>query len=397
MRALVIIAFLSTLSGGLRSEQKSQVSVSEKGATGDSVEAALLQATGQLNGALDVQISEKASQENNKATYEKKRKEAKQVCDAWYCGSGVSWATNRIYKNKCKKKCKEEEEMEALIVQVNEEITEIGAEIERLTKAAQEKQDAAALASTEEGLIAVLEQEVTQKDQEHVLALERHASVEASLITVHEQKIVTSDEAIQQIKEELVKVQATHAKLTEEPSNSSDPHPLVTKLNEAKAAILDVIAAHDISIATISNQLADNEVKTGEIEGDANVAAATYAEAVAQLRKAREELSASSQILNEKKAAKVAELAAATQAGEAEIEALAQDLKTSIEGLKADVTKAEENKAVVITTNQQELAAVKDTHSIESNDITTQRDRLQEDKEAAVARLTELKTEHAVA
>lgn len=287
--------------------------------------------------------------------------------------------------------------MEALIVQVNEEITEIGAEIERLTKAAQEKQDAAALASTEEGLIAVLEQEVTQKDQEHVLALERHASVEASLITVHEQKIVTSDEAIQQIKEELVKVQATHAKLTEEPSNSSDPHPLVTKLNEAKAAILDVIAAHDISIATISNQLADNEVKTGEIEGDANVAAATYAEAVAQLRKAREELSASSQILNEKKAAKVAELAAATQAGEAEIEALAQDLKTSIEGLKADVTKAEEDKAVVITTNQQELAAVKDTHSIESNDITTHRDRLQEDKEAAVARLTELKTEHAVA
>lgn len=397
MRALVIIAFLSTLSGGLRSEPKSQVSVSEKGATGDSVEAALLQATGQLNGALDVQISEKASQENNKATYEKKRKEAKQVCDAWYCGSGVSWATNRIYKNKCKKKCKEEEEMEALIVQVNEEITEIGAEIERLTKAAQEKQDAAALASTEEGLIAVLEQEVTQKDQEHVLALERHASVEASLITVHEQKIVTSDEAIQQIKEELVKVQATHAKLTEEPSNSSDPHPLVTKLNEAKAAILDVIAAHDISIATISNQLADNEVKTGEIEGDANVAAATYAEAVAQLRKAREELSASSQILNEKKAAKVAELAAATQAGEAEIEALAQDLKTSIEGLKADVTKAEENKAVVITTNQQELAAVKDTHAIESNDITTQRDRLQEDKEAAVARLTALKTEHAVA
>jgi len=399
MRALVIVACLSTLSGGLRATTKNELSVSEKGASGDSVEYALLQAQGQLHGSLAEQISERESQVANRDTYKRRKKEAKEVCLAGYCTPGVSWITFQMspYFEECMAKCNIMEDNAALETQMNEVIRVIDAEIERLTLAAQDKQDAAAVASTEEELIVALEQEITEKDQEHDLALERHASVEASLVFVNEQKLVMSDEAIQKLKEELVKVEATHAKLTEEPSDSSDPHPLVTKLNEAKAGIRDVIAAHDMSIATITNQLADNEAKTHETEEDETVVRATYDESLAQLRKAAQELSGSLQILVGKKVAQEAELSAATQEGEAEIEALALDLKTSIDGLKADMTKAEEEKAVVASTNQQEMVAVKDTHAIEINDITTHGAKLQEDRAAAVARLVELKTEHAIA
>jgi len=323
----------------------------------------------------------------------KKKKAAEQLVNDYYCSKGVSSYLKRKYKNKCNKKKTIVEETTTLIAQVAAGIEKIDQEIARLTMAAQDKGDAAAVAKTEEELIAALGEQITQKKEEHDLALERHISVEESLSTVNQQKIVVSDEAIQTIKGELDSIEAHHAKLTD----PSDGHPLREKLEEAKAGISRVIAAHDVSIDTITNQLADNEDETREIEEGKNVAIAAYDGTLAQLRKAKEELSASSHSYNDQKSAETAKLNATTQEGEAEIEALAEELNASIEGLKADIAKAEAERAVVVQTNQQELGALMDSHAIESNDITTHRDRLQDDKAAASVRLSELMTLHAVA
>lgn len=136
-----------------------------------------------------------------------------------------------------------------------------------------------------------------------------------------------------------------------------DAHPLVAKLQKAKARLNAIIADYQTAIDDLNAQISKNVKDTEDMQADKAKVVGNYDATLQRLADEKARLSNEKAAAEDDKAKTQNELTTTTEEGEAAIQSLLNTLSQSISDLKAQRAQAEADKAAQIVAN---AAAAKD-------------------------------------
>lgn len=180
-------------------------------------------------------------------------------------------------------------------------------------------------------------------------------------------------------------------------SGESDTHSLHAKINKAKAQIREVVAAKIGQIDNLNAQLKTSLDDIAKAEDAKEEAEKRFTAEIDQEKEAHERLTKARAEAEQEKTSQLAKLEKTTQEGEKELQELVAELEKDIQKLKNDLVETEHEKTDMMEAIAASMNVLKDKHAAEINDIATEIQKIQQEKEEAQTRLDDIKSQHGLA